>query len=47
MLFGNDPKIITNKDYLLHADFKYTDLGTAAYLLEIEIKYSAQGISLN
>jgi hypothetical protein len=40
MLFGNDPEIISNIENELHADFECTDLGTAAYILGIEIKYS-------
>jgi hypothetical protein len=47
MLFGDDPKFISNIDKVLHADFEFTDLGTATYILGIEIKYSPQGISLN
>jgi hypothetical protein len=40
MLFGDHPEIVSNIENILHTDFECTDLGTATYILGIEIKYS-------
>jgi hypothetical protein len=47
MLFGDDPKIISNIENVLHTNFECTDRDTAAYILGIKNKYSPQSISLN
>jgi hypothetical protein len=47
MLFGDNPEIISNIENVMPADFECIGLGTAAYILRIEIKYSQQGILLN
>jgi hypothetical protein len=38
MLFGNDPKIISEVENILHSDFECTDLGTAHDLFAIGIE---------
>jgi hypothetical protein len=47
MLFGDDPKIISNIENVVRANFECTDLGTTTDILGIEIKYSPQDILLN
>jgi hypothetical protein len=40
MLFGNNPKIISEVENILHSDFEHTDRGTAHYILGIAIEWS-------